>query len=71
MHAFAPPEFKTTARTRQPLITSLLHKTGAATTWLVVKTADAHCEGPSLTIRVRSLAPELFKPAAVAEATNP
>ena len=46
VQAFAPPEFRTTARTRPPLATSFDHITGAATTLLVVNTATASKRGP-------------------------
>ena len=71
VHAFAPPELRTTARTSAPLITSLLQITGAAMTLLVVNTAVASKFGPWFSIIVRSSAPEFFSPAATAPPLNP
>jgi hypothetical protein len=48
VQALAPPELSTTALTRPPLATWRDHLTGAACTRLVVKTAAAARDGPSL-----------------------
>ncbi len=47
VQALAPPELRTTARTRPPLTTWRVQVTGAAWTRLDVKTAAAAREGPS------------------------
>ena len=71
VQAFAPPEFRTTARTTWPLTTWRLQITGAATTLFDVKTAVPKKEGPVFEISVKSKAPVLFSPATQAAPTKP
>src|SRR5690625_1942336 len=71
VQALAPPEFRTTARARPSATASRDQITGAAWTRLAVNTAAALWRGPSLTIRVRSVAPVDFSPAARPAARKP
>ena len=71
VQAFAPPEFSTTARTRPPLTTCLVHFTGAACTRLAVNTAAAARDGPSLITTATSRSPDCFSPAATPAARKP
>src|SRR6202012_1425084 len=71
VQAFAPPELSTTALTRPPLTTWRDHLTGAACTRLVVKTAAAAREGPSLITTATSRSPEAFSPATTPAAREP
>src|SRR4051795_9038067 len=71
VQALAPPEFRTTARSRRPASTWRLHCTGAAGKRLVVKTPAAASSGPSLTTRATSGSPLDFSSAATPVARNP
>ena len=71
VHAFAPPLLRITPETVRSFTTWRLQVTGAASTLLVVKTAVPKRCGPSLTRRERSLAPELFIPAATPAPRKP
>jgi hypothetical protein len=71
VHALAPPELSTTARTRPPLTTWRVQITGAACTRLDVKTAAAAREGPSFSTTARSIWPDSFSPAVTPAARNP
>ena len=71
VQALAPPELSTTARTRPPLTTWRDHVTGAACTRLVVKTAAAARDGPSLITTATSRSPEVFRPATTPAARKP
>src|SRR4051794_15181855 len=71
VQALAPPEFRTTARSRWPASTWRLHCTGAAGKRLVVKTPAAASSGPSLTTRATSGSPLDFSPAATPVARKP
>src|SRR5215813_3123283 len=71
VQAFAPPELRSTARTRPPRTTCCVHSTGAAFTRLAVNTAAAARDGPSLTTTATSRAPDGLSPAATPAARNP
>ena len=71
VHAFAPPEFRTTARTDPARTTSRDQCTGAAATRLEVNWAAAANSGPVLTTSARSGPPEALKPASTPEAVKP
>ncbi len=71
VHAFAPPELRTTARRRPVTSTCCVHSTGAALTLLRVNTPAAACAGPSFTTRARSRPPVDLSPAATPAARNP
>src|SRR3954470_7404917 len=71
VQALAPPELRTTARSRPVESTCRLHCTGAAGNRLVVKTAAAASSGPSLTTTATSGLPDAFSPAATPDARNP
>src|SRR5450432_1446858 len=71
VHALAPPEFRTTARTLPPTATCWLHRTGAAFTRFEVKTPAAATDGPSLRTTATSALPEFFRPAATPAARKP
>ena len=71
VHAFAPPEFSTTARTWPARVTCSVQRTGAALTRLEVKTAAAACDGPSLSTTATSGSPEAFSPAVTPAARKP
>ena len=71
VQALAPPEFRITASTRPSETTWRDQCTGAAATRLLVKTAAAALDGPSLTTRARSGFPEAFSPAVTPAARNP
>jgi hypothetical protein len=71
VHALAPPEFSTTARSRRWTSACLVHSTGAALTLLRVNTPAAVSRGPSLTSRARSFSPLALMPAATPAARNP
>ena len=64
VQALAPPELRTTARTRPPVTTCSVHSTGAALTRLAVKTPAAASSGPSLTTSATSGLPLALRPAA-------
>ena len=64
VQAFAPPEFRMTARSRPSASTCWDHSTGAALTRLVVKTPAAAKSGPVFSTRARSGRPLDFRPAA-------
>src|SRR3954452_18808402 len=71
VQALAPPELRTTARSRPVESTCRLHCTGAAGNRLVVKTAAAAASRPSLTTTATSGLPDAFSPAATPAARNP
>jgi hypothetical protein len=71
VHALAPPELSTTARTMPALSTCWLHSTGAALTRFAVNTPAAVASGPSLTTSATSSPPDAFSPAATPLARNP
>ena len=71
VHALAPPELRTTARSRPSATACRDHSTGAACTRLRVKTAAAASDGPSLTTSATSRPPDSFRPAATPAARNP
>src|SRR6185437_8179875 len=71
VQALAPPELSTTARTRPPLTTWRDHLTGAACTRLLVKTAAAARDGPSLMTTATSRSPDAFSPATTPAARKP
>ena len=71
VHALAPPELSTTARTRPPRATCWVHSTGAALTRLAVNTPAAAYDGPSLTTTATSGCPDDLMPAATPAARNP
>ena len=72
VHALAPPEFSTTARSRPLVRTCSVQRIGAALTLLRVRTPAASKRGPSLTTRARSVLPGLaLIPAATPAARKP
>ena len=71
VQAFAPPELRITVRSRPVVRTCCDHSTGAAFTWLRVKTPAAEWSGPSLKTSARSSAPDALMPAAIPAARNP
>src|SRR6185369_3213336 len=71
VQAFAPPELRTTARSRPSATAWRVHWTGAACTRLVVNTAAAASDGPSLTTSATSGRPDGFRPAATPAARKP
>jgi hypothetical protein len=71
VQALAPPELSATARTRPPAATCWVQSTGAALTRLLVNTAAAAREGPSLITTATSRSPEVFRPAATPAARKP
>ena len=71
VHAFAPPEFRTTARARPSETAWRDQRTGAAWTRLRVNTAAAVSRGPSLRMRERSSLPVALMPAARPTARKP
>src|ERR1035438_4078841 len=71
VHAFAPPELSSTARTRPPRTTCSVQSTGAALTRVVVNTAAAAREGPSFTTTARTGETESLRPAATPAARKP
>ena len=71
VHAFAPPEFRTTARSDPASSTCWDHITGAALNRLLVNTPAATCSGPSFTTNATSFEPEALSPAATPAARKP
>src|SRR4029450_822344 len=70
VHAFAPQEWSTPAASRPSRTTCCDHRTGAALTRFLVKTAAAALVGPSLTINATSR-PASLMPAARPAARKP
>ena len=71
MHAFAPPEFSTTAASRAEASAPRDHWTGAAWKRLDVNTAAATASGPEFTTSARSGRPEALIPATTPAAAKP
>ena len=71
VQALAPPEFRTTARSRPVVRTCCDHSTGAALTLFRVKIPAAVWSGPSLKTSARSSVPEALMPAEMPVARNP
>ncbi len=71
VHALAPPEFRTTARSRPSASTWRDQMTGAACTRLPVNTPAAVSDGPWLTTTATSGRPDGLSPAATPAARNP
>src|SRR6185503_16808903 len=71
VQAFAPPELRTTARTRPPRTTCWVHSTGAALTRFAVNTPAAARDGPSLSTTATSRSPVDLRPAATPAARKP
>ena len=71
VQAFAPPEFRTTARSRPSATARRDHSTGAANTRLRVNTPAAANRGPRLETTARSGRSPPLIPAATPAAANP
>ena len=71
VHALAPPELRTTARSRPSATTCSDQSTGAALTRLAVKTPAPTKSGPVFSTSARSGRPLDLNPAGTAAATNP